>query len=60
MRYRGDDKTVAPHKEGPEGLAFDYFPDGQLPELSKPIEAWHPDLFFRKEKAIDGTSHHYL
>jgi len=52
--YMGDDRT---RWEKP-GLAFDF--NKSLPESSKPITSWHPHLQYRRDKNIDGTSHHYL
>lgn len=57
-RYLGDNKPIGAWTPYDDGLSFDMLP--QLPETIKPIGAWHPELCYRKEKFIDGTSHHYL
>lgn len=56
-KYLGDSKPHGTWTEADLGLDFEGL---GLPEEVKPISGWHPDLRYRKEKCIDGTSHHYF
>lgn len=58
MKYMGNDKPICPESiEKDLGFCFDL---SGVPECPKPLEAWHPGLFIRSEKKIDGTHNHYF
>jgi len=56
----GEDKSVYAFGDDDKwGLEFDIYTDDRLPD-PKPIDALIPEINYRCEKSIDGTSHHYL